>query len=82
MVALTLLRCLSGETESLQDMLEQLSEPERRAQIQNWDCGGAVYLDYLHISNRLQELAQASRLPPSLPPWSTSRKHTYTSQKA
>ncbi len=50
----------SGETAGLQDMLEQLSVPERCAEIKEWDCGGAVYLDYLHISNRLQELEVSS----------------------
>lgn len=37
-------------------MLDQLSGPERCAEIKDWNCGGAVYLEYLCISNRLQEL--------------------------
>ena len=42
-------------------MLEQLSE--NSAVIQHWENGGSVYLDFLHVSSRIHQLAKMAGEP-------------------
>lgn len=39
-------------------MLELLSDPSHCAMIQGWDQAGSVYLDYLHITSQMLQLAE------------------------
>ncbi len=55
-----------GDTDELLHMLEQLAEPERSATVLGWECGGSVFLDYLHISRRFQELSESEDDPSEL----------------
>ena len=43
-------------------MLEQLSE--RSGEVQDWNCGGSIFLDYLRISAKFEQL-QDSEDPPT-----------------
>lgn len=49
----------AADTGDLLHMLEQLRSPERSGQIQGWECGGSVFLDFLRIRNNLQELSSS-----------------------
>lgn len=48
------------ETEELAQMLELLSDSDRVALIQDWDLGGSVFLDFLHIGKELLALSQSA----------------------
>lgn len=43
----------------LLEFLEGLSVPERCASIQDWDCSGRVYLDYIRVIKTLQHIQQS-----------------------
>lgn len=40
-------------------MLQSLEAPERCGQIQGWEYGGSVFLDYLRIDKKLHELSSS-----------------------
>ena len=44
-------------------MLEHLSDRDRFASVQDWDIGGSVFLDFLHIGDRLVNLSHAQNVP-------------------
>ena len=46
------------ETSLLLELLEELSVPSSCVLIQGWDQAGSVYLDYLHISSQMTQLAE------------------------
>lgn len=46
------------DTAELLHMLEHLAAPERSGQVQSWECGGSVFLDYLRISNTCRQLSE------------------------
>ncbi|XP_066286606.1 nuclear pore complex protein Nup98-Nup96-like isoform X2 [Branchiostoma lanceolatum] len=49
---------INEDYEYLQELLEELSPPERSSTIQDWNFGGRVFLDYIHINNTLIEMAK------------------------
>ena len=46
------------ETDLLLELLEELSAPSSCALVQGWDQAGSVFLDYLHISSQMVQLAE------------------------
>ena len=44
-------------------MLELLSDPDRFTSVQDWDIGGSIFLDFLHIGDRLVTLSHAHNVP-------------------
>ena len=48
----------ADETSLLVEMLEKLSDTSCSATIQDWDQAGSVYLDYLRIASKMQQLAE------------------------
>lgn len=53
----------ADDTADLLHMLEQLSPPERSGLVQGWECGGSVFLDYLRIGQKFQELSSSESEP-------------------
>jgi len=51
---------INADTQSLLEMLEQLSD--RSTEIQNWSSAGSVYLDFLHISDKLEEFTKSEEV--------------------
>ena len=37
--------------------------PERCGQVQGWDCGGSIFLDYLRISAKFEQLQVSEDAP-------------------
>ncbi len=54
---------LAGETDELLQMLEQLGVSDRCGQVQGWDCGGSIFLDYLRISAKFEQLQDLEDAP-------------------
>lgn len=55
--------CRVDDTADLLHMLEQLSPLERSGQVHGWECGGSVFLDYLRIGQKFQELSSSESQP-------------------
>lgn len=47
-------------------MLEQLAAPERSGQVQAWECGGSVFIDFLRIRNKLLQMSMSEDSPSEL----------------
>ncbi|XP_030649358.1 LOW QUALITY PROTEIN: nuclear pore complex protein Nup98-Nup96 [Chanos chanos] len=51
--------CIINERHGyLLEFLEGLADPERCAQVQDWDRAGKLYLDYIHVIQTLQTIQQ------------------------
>lgn len=53
----------ADDTADLLHMLEQLAPPERNGKVQGWECSGSVFLDYLRIGRKFQELSSSESEP-------------------
>lgn len=46
----------------LKELLEELAPSERSSLIQEWPHAGGIFLDYLTVSEKMQELSQVGSL--------------------
>uniref|UniRef100_A0A8C6U9S7 Nuclear pore complex protein Nup98-Nup96 n=1 Tax=Neogobius melanostomus TaxID=47308 RepID=A0A8C6U9S7_9GOBI len=51
---------INDSLDYLLEFLEGLSVPERSAVIQDWDCSGSLFLDYIRVLKTLQHIQQVA----------------------